>query len=65
MDVGRYWAVVNVMTYSICRKIGRAKKDLIKTNIPPSDFNGSATTAKGVLNMDFMIGSKTNIMSFF
>jgi hypothetical protein len=54
-----------VMTYSICGKIGRVKKDLIKTNIPLSDSNGSATTAKGALNMDFMIGNKTNIVSFF
>jgi hypothetical protein len=33
-------AVVNIMPYLVLHRLGRSAKDLIKTNITLSDFNG-------------------------
>jgi hypothetical protein len=38
---------------------------LIKTNIALSNFNGQASEAQGVLNVDLTVGSKTVPTSFF
>ncbi|KAK1604301.1 hypothetical protein QYE76_027974 [Lolium multiflorum] len=39
--------------------------DLIKTNVTLSDFNGQASDAQGVLNVDLTIGRKTIPTTFF
>jgi hypothetical protein len=56
---------VNIMPYSVLRRLGRSAEDLIKTNIALSDFNGQASEAQGVLNMDLTMGSKIAPTSFF
>jgi hypothetical protein len=38
---------------------------LIKTNVALSDFNGQASEAQGILNVDLTVGSKTVLTSFF
>jgi hypothetical protein len=58
-------AVVNIMPYSVLRQLGRSVEDLIKTNVTLSDFNGQASKAQGILNMDLTVGSKTVPTSFF
>jgi hypothetical protein len=58
-------AAVNIMPYSVLRRLGRSAKDLIKTNVMLSDFNGQASEAQGVLNVDLTVGSKTISTSFF
>jgi len=58
-------AAVNLMPYAVCRKIGHAEEDLIKTNVVLNDFKGNQTPAKGVLNVDLTIGHKTVSTSFF
>jgi hypothetical protein len=58
-------AVVNIMPYSVLRRLGHSADDLIKTNITLSDFNGQASEAQGVLNVDLIVGSKTVPTSFF
>jgi hypothetical protein len=58
-------AAVNIMPYSVLRRLGRFAEDLIKTNVMLSDFNGQALEAQGVLNMDLTVGSKTIPTSFF
>jgi hypothetical protein len=58
-------AVVNIMPYSVLRQLGRSVEDLIKTNVTLSDFNGQASKAQGILNMDLTMGSKTVPTSFF
>jgi hypothetical protein len=50
LDTG---AAVNIMPY------------LIKTNVALSDFNGQASEAQGILNVDLTVGSKTVPTSFF
>jgi hypothetical protein len=58
-------AAINIMSYSVLRWLGRSTEDLIKTNVTLSDFNGQASEAQGVLNMDLTVGSKTVLTSFF
>jgi hypothetical protein len=58
-------AAVNIMSYSVLRRLGRSTRDLIKTNITLSDFNGQTSEAQGVLNVDLTVGSKTIPTSFF
>jgi hypothetical protein len=58
-------AAVNIMPYSVLCRLGHSAKDLIKTNITLSDFNGQASEAQGVLNVDLTVGSKTIPTSFF
>jgi predicted aspartyl protease len=57
--------VVNIMSYSVLRRLGCSAEDLIKTNVMLSDFNGQASEAQGVLNVDLTMGSKTFLTSFF
>jgi hypothetical protein len=35
-------AIVNIMPYSVLRRLGRSAEDLIETNITLSNFNGQA-----------------------
>jgi predicted aspartyl protease len=58
-------AAVNIMPYSVLRRLGCSAENLIKTNVTLSDFNGQASEAQGVLNVDLTVGSKTVPTSFF
>jgi hypothetical protein len=58
-------AAVNIMPYLVLRQLGRSAEDLIKTNVTLSDFNGQASEAQGVINVDLTVGSKTALTSFF
>jgi hypothetical protein len=58
-------AAVNIMPYSVLRRLGCSADDLIKTNVALSDFNGQASEAQGILNVDLTVGSKTVPTSFF
>ncbi|KAK1618868.1 hypothetical protein QYE76_024385 [Lolium multiflorum] len=58
-------AAVNIMPYSMLRRLGRSSSDLIKTNVTLSDFNGQASEAQGVLNVDLTVGRKTIPTTFF
>jgi hypothetical protein len=58
-------AAVNIMPYSVLRRLGHSTGDLIKTNITLSDFNGQTSEAQGILNVDLTVGSKTLHTSFF
>jgi hypothetical protein len=58
-------AAVNIMPYSVLRRLGCSVEDLIKTNVTFSDFNGQTSEAQGVLNVDLTVGSKTIPTSFF
>jgi hypothetical protein len=56
---------VNIMPYSVLRRLGWSTRDLIKTNVTLSDFNGQTSEAQGVLSVDLTIGNKTIPTSFF
>jgi hypothetical protein len=57
--------VVNIMSYLVLHRLGSSTEDLIKTNVALRDFNGQASEAQGVLNMDLTVGSKTIPTSIF
>jgi hypothetical protein len=58
-------AAVNIMPYSVLRRLGRSTGDLIKTNVTLSDFNGQTSEAQGVLSVDLTIRNKTVPISLF
>jgi hypothetical protein len=58
-------AAVNIMPYSVLHRLGCSTEDLIKTSVTLSDFNGQASEAQGVLNVDLTVGGKTIPTSFF
>ena len=49
-------AAVNLMPYSVLRRLGRSSADLIKTNVRLNDFNGQPSEAMGVLNVVLTVG---------
>ena len=59
-------AIVNLMPYSLYKKLGGQDEDLIKTNMTVSGVGGSEPlSAKGVSSMELTIGSKTLATAFF
>jgi hypothetical protein len=50
---------VNIMPYSVLRRLGWSTGDLIKTNITLSDFNSQTSEAQGVLSVDLTVRSKS------
>jgi hypothetical protein len=58
-------AAINIMPYSVLRRLGHSVGDLIKTNITLSDFNEQTSEAQGVLSVDLTVGGKTVPTSFF
>ena len=59
-------AIINLMPYSLYKKLGGQDEDLIKTNMTVSGVGGSEPlSAKGVASMELTIGSKTLATAFF
>src|ERR1041385_301133 len=59
-------AVVNLMPYSVFKKLGLKDEDLIKTNMVLNGFEGKEKTeAKGVMYVELTVGSKTLATAFF
>jgi hypothetical protein len=59
-------AIVNLMSYSLLKKLGGSVEELIKTNKTVSGVGGGEPMgAKGVISMEVTIGSKTLATAFF
>jgi hypothetical protein len=58
-------AAVNIMPYSVLRRLGQSAGDLIKTNITLSVFNSQTSEAQCVLSVDLTVENKTIPTSFF
>ena len=59
-------AVVNVMSYSLFRKLGNVDEELVKTNMTLAGVGGeNPIEAKGIASMELTIGSKTIATAFF
>jgi hypothetical protein len=57
--------IVNLMSYSLFKKLGGSDEELIKTNMTVNGVGGSKPMgAKGVISME-LIGSKTLATTFF
>jgi hypothetical protein len=58
-------AAVNLMPYSIFKKLGREDDELVKTNLTLNDMGGSPMEAWGVISMELTVGSKSLTTAFF
>jgi hypothetical protein len=59
-------AIVNLMPYSLFKKLGGSDEELIKTNMIVSGVGGGEPMgAKGVISMELTVGSKTLATTFF
>ena len=59
-------AIVNLMPYSLYKKLGGKDEELIKTNMTVSGVSGGDPIgAKGVASMELTVGSKTLATAFF
>jgi hypothetical protein len=59
-------AIVNLIPYSLFKKLGGSDEELIKTNMTVSGVGGGEPMgAKGVISMELTIGSKTLATAFF
>jgi hypothetical protein len=59
-------AIVNLMSYSLFKKLGGSDDELIKTNMTVNGVGGGEPMgAKGVISMELTVGSKTLATAFF
>jgi hypothetical protein len=58
-------AVVNLMPYSIFKKLGWEGDELVKTNLMLNSVGGNSLEARGIVSMELTIGSKSLATAFF
>jgi hypothetical protein len=56
---------INLMSYSIFKKLGRKDDELMKTNLTLKSVGGNPMEAQGVVSMELTIGSKSLATPFF
>jgi hypothetical protein len=58
-------AAVNLMLYSVFKKLGREDDDLVKTNLTLNSVGGNPMEAQGVVSMELTVWSKSLATAFF
>jgi hypothetical protein len=58
-------AAVNLMPYTMLRKIGKSKEDLTQTDMMLVDFDGNVSPTQGAICVELTIGSKILPTTFF
>jgi hypothetical protein len=58
-------AAVNLMSYSIFKKLGREEDELVKTNLTINSVGGNPMEDRGVISMELTVGSKSLATVFF
>jgi hypothetical protein len=59
-------AIVNVMPYPLYKKLGGTDNELVKTNMTITGVGGGILIpARGIANMELIVGSKTLATAFF
>jgi hypothetical protein len=58
-------AAINLMSYSIFKKLGRMDDELMKTNLTLNSVGGNPMEAQGVVSMELTVGSKLLATPFF
>jgi hypothetical protein len=58
-------AAVNLMSYSMFKKLGREDDELVKTTMTLNGVGGNSMEARGVVSMELTIGSKSFATAFF
>lgn len=51
-------AAVNLMPYSLFKKLGRGDEELKKTNMALNGFNGEPTKARGIFSVELTVGKQ-------
>jgi hypothetical protein len=57
--------VINLMPYSVFKKLGRENDELVKTNLTLNGVGGNPMEARGVISMELTVGSKSLATAFF
>jgi hypothetical protein len=57
--------IINLMSYSIFRKLGREDDKLMKTNLMLNGMGGNPMEARGIVSMEHTIGIKSLATTFF
>jgi hypothetical protein len=58
-------AAVNLMLYSVFKKLGREDGELVKINLTLNGVGGNPMEAWGVISMELTVGSKSLATTFF
>jgi hypothetical protein len=58
-------AVINLMPYSVFKKLGREDDKLVKTKLMLNGMRGNLIEAQGVVSIELTIGSKLLATAFF
>jgi len=58
-------AAINIMPYTVYRKLGKGDQDLTKTDMMLKDFEGNVSPVKGAICVELTIGSKILPTTFF
>jgi hypothetical protein len=58
-------AAVNLISYSVFKKLGREGDELVKTNLMLNGMGGNPMETKGVIFIELTIGSKSLTTAFF
>jgi hypothetical protein len=58
-------AAVNLMPYTVFRKLGREDNELMKTNLTLNGVGGNSMETRGVISMELTVGSKSLATAFF
>jgi hypothetical protein len=58
-------AVVNLMSYTVFKKLGREDDELVKTNLMLNGVGGNPMEAQGVISMELTIRSMSLATTFF
>jgi hypothetical protein len=58
-------AAINLMSYTMLRKIGKFYEDLTQNDMTLLDFEGNISLAQGAIYVELTIGSKTLPTAFF
>jgi len=58
-------AAINIMPYTVYRKLGKGDQDLTKNDMMLKDFEGNVSPVKGAICVELTIGCKTLPTTFF
>jgi hypothetical protein len=58
-------AAINLMSYSVFKKLGREDDKLMKTDLTLNGMEGNSMKARGVISMELTVGSKSLATVFF
>jgi hypothetical protein len=58
-------AAINLMPYSVFKKLGWEDDELMKTNPTLNDVGGNSIEARGIVSMELTVGSKSLATVFF